>query len=621
MLLRPQSFHAFKSTSRQIAAALVVLGGIFDVVSLLGNSPLARVASWDTALPFAVVHGTRTFVALTGIFLILLGRGLQHGRRTAWWAAMALLTSSLALSIVQEIDVDTLVVKFVLIAILFWRREDFRARPDVPTIRRGVRAAIFALVLVPVYILLGFVLMRHWFSEPVTLAAMGKTAIARLSFNSTGPLHGTRLSSRSFLDSISIAWGAMLVYAVVVILRPVLRPTLETARDRRRALELLRRFGRSTTSYMTTWPGNVVLLDGQRDAYVAYRLVGDVAIVLGDPIGSPEGCRRAIDEFLDVAASNGWTPCFYGASDRFLGEFDRHGLAWVNVGEDAILDLKDLSFRGKSWQDVRTARNRARRDGITFQMLSQATAGAEIQRQLWEISDDWTRQRALPEMNFTLGHLTDPPDPEERTAVAVDDSGLVHGFVTWLPVFARNGWVIDLMRRRRDAVPGVMEFLIAESLLSFQQEGCTFASLSAAPLAQISLHRQRFSTIERALSLAAERLDSFYHFASLNDFKAKFQPGWEPIYLAYPGAGHLPRIGYALLRAYLPTLSAKDVRQLLTGSTLVSGLSGEAGTRDNVVTPAAETPPRASDPTIQNTSIDAAVGPPQSLQQSSGDQA
>ncbi len=620
MPVRRQSFHTFKSTSRQVAAALVVLGGIFDVVSLLGNSPLARVASWDTALPFSVVHGTRTFVALTGIFLILLGRGLLHGRRTAWWAAMVLLISSLALSFVQEIDIDTLLVKVVIIVVLLWRRQDFRARPDVPTMRRGVRAAVFALILVPVYILLGFVLMRHWFTEPLTLASMVKTAIARLSFNSTGPLQGTRLSSRSFLDSISIAWGAMLVYAVVVILRPVLRPTLETARDRRRAFELLRTFGQTTTSYMTTWPGNVVLLNGQRDAYVAYRLIGDVAIVLGDPIGSPEGCQRAIDEFLDVAAGNGWTPCFYGASDRFLNEYDRHGLAWVNVGEDAILDLKDLSFRGKSWQDVRTARNRARRDGISFELIDQSRANAEIVQQLWEISAEWTQQRALPEMNFTLGHLTDPPDPQVRTAVAVDVSGRVHGFASWLPVYARNGWVIDLMRRRRDAVPGVMEFLIAESLLVFQQEGCTFASLSAAPLAQLSPHRQRFSTIERALSLAAERLDSFYHFASLNDFKAKFQPGWEPIYLAYPGAGNLPRIGYALLRAYLPTLSAKDVRQLLTGATGLSGLSADAATHDNIVGSGTHTPARVSHSTVQDNAVNTARPPLQTAEHSTGDQ-
>ncbi len=565
MKFRRRSFHAFSSTPRRVAAALVVLVGIFDVVSVLGNRALARVVSWDTALPFTVAHGTRTFVVLAGIFLILLGRGLLHGRRTAWYTALVLLSASLISSIVQGIDLDALVVKSGLIAILLWRQQDFRARPDVPTLRRGIRAALFALILVPLYAVLGFTLMRHWFVEPVSLGAMLKEAMVRMSFSTGGPLHGARFSSRSFLSSISIAWGAVLVYAVVVVLRPVLQPTFETVRDRRRAIELLNEYGDLTTSFMTTWPGNTALLNGERDAYVAYRLIGNVAIVLGDPIGSPDGCRRAIDEFLDLAVVNGWTPCFYGASARYVLEFSRHGLGWIKVGEDATINVTDLSFRGKSWQDVRTARNRAKREGVRFEMIDQTTADPEIVRQLWGISAEWTARRGLPEMNFTLGHLTDPPDPEVRTAVAIDERGRVQGFLTWLPVYARRGWVVDLMRRRDDAFPGVMEFLIAESLLVFQSEGFRFASLSAAPLGHVAREQGPSSAMERALTHAAERLDSFYHFASLNDFKSKFQPNWEPIYLAYAGNASLPRIGYALLRAYLPTLSGRDVRQLITG--------------------------------------------------------
>ncbi len=148
----------------------------------------------------------------------------------------------------------------------------------------------------PLYALLGFTLMRHWFAEPITLSAMLRETLARMYFSTSGSLHGVRFSSRSFLDSISIAWGVVLVYAVVVILRPVLQPTVETTRDRRRAIELLREHGDTTTSFMTTWPGNTMLINGERDAYIAYRLISNVAIVLGDPIGTSgrlsQGDRR-----------------------------------------------------------------------------------------------------------------------------------------------------------------------------------------------------------------------------------------------------------------------------------------------------------------------------------------
>src|SRR6185312_6867473 len=73
------------------------------------------------------------------------------------------------------------------------------------------------------------------------------------------------------------------------------------------------------------------------------------------------------------------------------------------------------------------------------------------------------------------------------------------------------------------------------------------------------------------------------------------QPSWEPLYLAHPGAASLPRIGYALLRAYLPTLSAKDVRQLLTG-TSAAGLSSSPSSHDNVATPGNR--PRLPEPSV-----------------------
>jgi phosphatidylglycerol lysyltransferase len=578
MLFRRRSFHAFSSTPRQIAASLVVLVGIFDVVSVLGNTAVAHIVSWDSALPFSVAHGTRTFVVLAGIFLILLGRGMLHGRRTAWWASLLLLSVSLISSLIQGIDLDTLVVKIALIGILIWRRQDFRARPDVLTMRRAIRAALSALALLPLYAVLGFALMRNWFVESVTFSKMVNETLARTVFMTSGGLHGDRLSSRWFLDSISFAWGAMLVYAVVMLLRPVLRPTVESSRDRRMAVDLLRRFGDTGTSYMTTWPGNTILVNGKHDAYLAYRLISNVAIVLGDPIGTIEGCSRVVDEFLDVAAVNGWAPCFYGATGRYLNEFERHGLAWVQVGEDAVIDLPRLNFRGKAWQDIRTARNHAQRDGISFRMINQATADPAIVAQLWEISNEWAGKRSLPEMNFTLGHLTDPPDPEIRTGIAIDQNERIHGFVTWLPVYARNSWVIDLMRRRDDAFRGVMEFLIAESALAFQAEGCSSVSLAAAPLAHVPREEHHHRTIERALGYFAERLDTFYHFASLVEFKRKFIPSWEPIFLAYAGPANLPRIGYALLRAYLPGLSPRDIRQLISGM-------GDAGVSESSTTP------------------------------------
>ncbi|KJK45158.1 hypothetical protein UK23_26875, partial [Lentzea aerocolonigenes] len=49
-----------------------------------------------------------------------------------------------------------------------------------------------------------------------------------------------------------------------------------------------------------------------------------------------------------------------------------------------------------------------------------------------------------------------------------------------------------------------------------------------------------------------------YGFRSLFAFKAKFQPSYRPMFMAYPDSAALPRIANAVSRAYLPHLNARQ---------------------------------------------------------------
>jgi lysylphosphatidylglycerol synthetase-like protein (DUF2156 family) len=124
------------------------------------------------------------------------------------------------------------------------------------------------------------------------------------------------------------------------------------------------------------------------------------------------------------------------------------------------------------------------------------------------------------------------------------------------------GWTLDFMRRRTDAPQGVMEFLIASAALAFQDEDAQFLSLSGAPLARID-DDQSARGVQRLLDLIARRLEPVYGFGSLLAFKAKFQPEYRPLYLAYADPVALPAIGSALTRAYLPDSSAHELARLL----------------------------------------------------------
>lgn len=549
---------------RDFAAGLVILVGLMNVVSALATTATARVQSWDNDVPFAFLHGSRTFVVLSGLGLILLGRGLRQGRRIAWLATLALLAGRAVSHVIKGFDIEEATIEVMLLTWLLWRHGDYLARPDLPTVRRSLITSALTLLMLPLYAALGFWLLRGELNRPFTAGDAAREVLARVLLKTTGQFNGVSFEAAWFLDSITWIWVAALVVCIVALLRPVLHPTTETATDRRDALDLLHRYGGSPVAHMTTWPGNTLLLNHHRDAYIAYRLIGDVALVLGDPVGAPAGRAAAIHEFTQLVRRHGWTPCFYGVGPALRDEYARNGLTMMQAGEDAYIDLPALELRGKHWQDARTALNRARREGVELRMIDPGNADPEIMRQLREISDDWLRAKRLPEMGFTLGSLSGAPDDEVRLAAAVDGDGRVHGFVSWLPVHGTGGWVIDIMRRRAAAFNGIMEFLIIGSALVFRDEGAPFASLATAPLARVARDGDQAGAVERAVAGMAGLIEPFYSIRSLFEFKSKFSPRWEPVYIAYPGASALPKIGYAIMRAYLPNLGLEEIRALVT---------------------------------------------------------
>jgi phosphatidylglycerol lysyltransferase len=171
-------------------------------------------------------------------------------------------------------------------------------------------------------------------------------------------------------------------------------------------------------------------------------------------------------------------------------------------------------------------------------------------------------------MGFTLGGLDQLNDPHIRCLIAVGADGKVHGITSWMPVYASGrpvGWTLDLMRRNTEAgaFRGVMEFLIATAALTFGQEGAGFVSLSGAPLACLD-RGERPSAPQRLLDMIATIIEPVYGFQSLLQFKAKFQPVYQPLYLAYPDPAALGSIAAAIGRAYLPRLTLRQALHMLT---------------------------------------------------------
>lgn len=336
-----------------------------------------------------------------------------------------------------------------------------------------------------------------------------------------------------------------------------------SAEQEARARALLARHGGSSLAWMTTWPGNrwhVGTDDAGEDrGFAAYQVHRGMAIGLCDPVGPDVAARGAVLEgLLEEQGALGRTVCLFSVTQEVADWGLARGWQAVVVADEALIDLPSLEFKGKSWQDVRTALNRAGRDGITARIGPLAEMPRGLVSQVRSISEQWVGDKGLPEMGFTLGGVDEALDPEVTCVLAVDADGTVLGVTSWLPVYGPDGAIegrtLDVIRRLPDGFKSTAEFLIASACLHFKEAGCQYVSLSGAPLAQHG-DPESAQPLDRLLGWLGETMEPLYGFRSLEAFKAKFAPRHRPLYLVFADESQLPRIGLAMTKAYLPDAS------------------------------------------------------------------
>ncbi|MET4145711.1 DUF2156 domain-containing protein [Arthrobacter sp. UYCo732] len=536
---------------------------------------------------------------LPSFLLVLLADGLRRGRRFAWAAAVLI---QLGLSVLAGITIagvlypaapDTaavegigaietagythplalvlpLLLPVVLTIVLLISRGLFPVAAPAGTYRQlAARTGAAAAVLSAIYLAAGTVLADGFTPGPgpgELLADIPDRFLPLGYMLDLAPAFFPQSTPAVLLyEGIGVTfWTVTAVLVLKTFLHPA--PTQHNA-GTDRAREILKTQQGSTLSWMTTWPGNTYWFSSTGESFIAYRVIAGIALTLGVPVGPRPQSKAAFEEFTRFCTRQGWTPCYYSVPQELRDHASSLGWDSVQVAQETILELDAVSFRGKKFQDIRTAMNNAAKAGISAEWTTYATAPFSVLAQIQEISEEWVADKKMPEMGFTLGGLDELIDPDVRLLLAIDSTHTVHAVASWLPVYNNGtieGWTLDFMRRRRTGFRAGIEFLIASAALSLKDQGYRFISLSGGPLARLNADApprptpagpQTSGSLDRLLSWLGATLEPIYGFRSLLAFKAKFQPRYEPLYMLYPDAAALPAIANAITRAYLPTIN------------------------------------------------------------------
>ena len=516
----------------------------------------------------AVEHtsGVTLLLIIASLVVLALADGLRRGRRLAW----VIVTSVMAISFGGLLGVEPssersadLVLAGAQLLILLVTFPAFTSRPSSGVLRVTGRRLMWVVVGLGVYTGVGFAVLRENFSPRAGWSDMFAEFGARLVFVSSGAIVPTTDAARWFVRSIGVVWISAIVATVIAIVYASRRPRSMPESDSR-LRELLRAHHSSNIEWMLTWDRIIVWFSDDERTAIGYQLIGSVALCLADPVGPLEQRKAALAAFDAHCFERGWIPCLFAAGQATADLAPALGWKTIEIADDAVMLLDNVEFKGKAWQNVRTALNKAGKEDIELVSTKWADCSPVITDQLRSISGEWVSDKALPEMGFTLGTLREAEDPEVRLHVAVGADRTVEGFTSWMPVSENGaviGWTLDVMRRRDRGFRPVMEFLIAASARLFAEEGYRFISLSAAPLAQHvrdAADDGEQVVLQKLLVFLGELLEPYYGFQSLFRFKEKFQPEHHPMFLVFPDETTLAEIGLAIARAYVPDAGLAD---------------------------------------------------------------
>ena len=323
----------------------------------------------------------------------------------------------------------------------------------------------------------------------------------------------------------------------------------------------VRRYGTSSNSY--------VLLEGPKsyftspnvDGFLAYQISGGIALIAGDPVCEPDQARQLIHDFA-VAMMR--PVGAYQVSPQMLEAFRQEGFDDLQIGKEAVFDLERFTLAGGEMELVRAATNKARREGVVVSEHYPFALGAEaINEELREISNEWLKGKGNQELGFVLGSLGLEQPSAKRYFVArsKNGTGRIEGFVVCEPIYGRNGYYLDVTRRRSDSVRGTMELLTAEILRLLREEGCEMASMGLAPLALLDdPDLVDHPLLTRLMRFVYQRVNVTYDFKLLYRYKAKYHPhAWEPRYFCF----NQRRLSLGMLYAVVHVRNATSVRRFL----------------------------------------------------------
>jgi lysylphosphatidylglycerol synthetase-like protein (DUF2156 family) len=239
------------------------------------------------------------------------------------------------------------------------------------------------------------------------------------------------------------------------------------------------------SGYLALSPRNRRFVVRGLPGFVAYREKGMHLVALGG-VHAPEKFRPALlDSFLSLARRRARRVIAVQVRSDQAALFHSRGFTVNQLGSTFALRLPGFSYAGTRRMKVRQKVKQARTAGLhVLEVGRDLPADETTFARLAAISAAWLGAKRKKELDFMIGELGRPGDPERRIFVVRDAAGQEQGFISYVPVWGeRPGYLHDLTRRLPSSPVGAMELCNAEAMERLADEGAEYLHLGFTPFA------------------------------------------------------------------------------------------------------------------------------------------
>lgn len=514
---------AYLAVAPSLLALLTAGAGAMLLASAATPSLPTRFVVLMAFAPSVLIEVSHFASSLLGLSLLLIAFGLRSRLDGAWTAAMVLLPVAAVLAVFKGLAWEEAAILFSLFLLLapvrtaFWRQAALSRMEVTP----GWLASMAAVVA-------GAALLGWW-------------SFAHADFGGTP--WWKSLADKDLDRAIRSSAAAAILLFVIGAWRLVATPaTPKVAGEGDPDLQRVRAILAGAESAEPS--ANLALLGDKRfvfspsgESFLMFGVRGRSWIALGPPVGKRAERLELFWRFRELAYAHAARIGFYGLGPDDLPDAVELGLSIQKIGELAQTPLEDFSLEGRRRGNLRRAWRKAGEEGATFEVLPPGGA-LSIMDDLKRVSDAWLTTHAGGDKAFSLGGF-EPRYVAEGPVAVVRAEARVQAFATLWTTAHRGAFSIDLMRYAPDAPQNIMDYLFVELLNWGKAEGYTALDFGAAPLAGLD-DRALAPMMSRLGSLLFERGENFYNFQGVRKYKDKYDPLWQPRYIAAPHRWTIP---------------------------------------------------------------------------------